>query len=310
MRGQLAPELTEFIAQLNQAAEQAIADGIVPTPELARINLAKLSAFVTKSPYIAYAQQSELAIEGKYIPVRIYSPTPEEKLPVLIYFHGGGHMCGDTQLYDPMCRKIALASNCVVISVDYRLAPECPYPAGLDDAETVLRYYKTLLGEVAFTEQVMIGGDSAGGAMCASLVMRKAQGADLQIDKQILIYPSVDYSYSFPSFIENGDGYLLTKQRVQWYFEHYFQQEENRKAVSPVYGPLNYESPQTLVITASCDPLRDEGIAYHKRISDLDIYTEHFDFEGMVHAFMNLEDLVPKQCEQLYSKIAQFIKKG
>ncbi|MBU2916450.1 alpha/beta hydrolase [Psychrosphaera sp. F3M07] len=307
MRGTLAPHLEEFIGQLNQAAEQAIKDGVVSTPELARTNLAKLSAFVTKSPDIAFMQNSELIIKSHNIPVRIYSPAPDERLPVLLYFHGGGHMCGDTQMYDPMCRKIALAANCVVISVEYRLAPEHPYPAGLDDAELVLRHYQTLLTDVAFNNQIMVGGDSAGGAICTSLVMRKAQGADLTIDKQVLIYPSVDYSFSFPSFIENGDGYLLTKARVQWYFENYFHQGESRKTVSPVFGPLDNNAPKTLVLTTSCDPLRDEGIAYHNRLIELGVSSQHYEFEGMVHAFMNLEDLVPDECALLFEKIGAFI---
>lgn len=307
MRGTLAPHLEEFIGQLNIAAEQAIKDGVIPTPELARTNLAKLSAFVTKSPDIAFSESSELVIESHKIPVKIYSPAPEDRLPVLLYFHGGGHMCGDTQMYDPMCRKIALAANCVVISIDYRLAPEHPYPEGLDDAELVLRHYQTLLIDVAFNNQIMVGGDSAGGAICTSLVMRKSKGAKITIDKQVLIYPSVDYSFSFPSFIENGDGYLLTKARVQWYFENYFHQDESRKAVSPVFGPLDKTAPETLVITASCDPLRDEAIAYHQRLVELGVNSQHYEFEGMVHAFMNLEDLVPDECALLFEKIGAFI---
>lgn len=308
MRGILSDKLTDFMAAVNQAAEQAKEDGIVPTPQLARQRLAGLSTFVSNCPDIAYTGQYEFKVAEGVIPVKLYSPNPTKELPVIIYFHGGGHMCGDTQLYDPMCRKIAIATHSVVISVEYRLAPEFPYPCGLDDAEYVLKHYQQALKEVAFTDRITIAGDSAGGAICTSLVMRQAKDESIKIDQQVLIYPSVDYTMSMPSIEDNGTGYLLETARIQWYFDHYFSNNEDRKQVSPLLAELPSSPPKTLVVVAGCDPLRDEGIAYAEKLKTNGAQVEVQMFEGMIHAFMNVEDIVKEECQDLFKKIAQFLK--
>jgi acetyl esterase/lipase len=237
----------------------------------------------------------------------IYSPEPEAALPVMIFFHGGGHMCGSTDLYDPMCRKIALASRCVVISVDYRLTPEHPYPAGLQDAEYIIANYRQVLEDVTFNYTLLIAGDSAGGAICSTLSMKQAEGADFGIHKQILIYPSVDYTMSQASIEDNGVGFFLEKERIAWYLEHYFSRQEDRKAASPLFGTMNESMPETMIIVAGCDPLRDEGLAYGERLAETGVKVRVHQFDGMIHAFMNIEDLVPEECKQLYQHIADFI---
>jgi len=196
---------------------------------LAREKLANLSVFVTDIPKLALIVDRKFTTPAYSIPVKVYSPEPAKALPVLMFFHGGGHLCGNTELYDPMCRKIAIAGHCIVISVDYRLAPEHPYPEGLNDAEYAVKHYKEVLTDVKYREGLIIAGDSAGGAICTSLTMRKVQDPELEFSKQILLYPSVDYTMSSASMDDNGQGYFLEKGRVQWYFDHYFQNNEDRE---------------------------------------------------------------------------------
>ncbi len=308
MRGELAEHLTGFIDGVNQAIAQAKADGVIPTPELAREKLAALSAFVSEMPEISYIRDAKLISEEGEIPVRVYSPAPDKLLPVIIFFHGGGHMCGDVELYDPMARKLSLASRAVVVSVDYRLAPEDPYPAGLDDAEFAVKNYQRVLTDVSYdANRLSIAGDSAGGAICASLTMRKEHDSSLKFDKQILLYPSVDYTMSSASFEENGIGFFLEKSRVQWYFDNYFLNDEDRAACSPLFAPCSSISPETLIIIAGCDPLRDEGLAYADKLRGQGVRVETKVFANMIHAFMNIEDLVPNECQELFKTIGEFV---
>lgn len=330
MRGKLSPKLEEFIRNVNVAAAEFKASGVPLTPQQARTNLKKLSAFVTDVPEIQYQKNWLLSFvdeEGieRQIPTLVLSEAPEQSRPILVYFHGGGHMCGDLEQYDPMCRKMALASRCHVVVVDYRLSPEHPYPAGIVDAESAILSLGQLR-PLQHNGQVFIGGDSAGGAICGSILMRIAQGRSLVpkglINKQVLIYPSLDYSGSTPSYLENGHGYLLEKERIAWYFDHYFQANEERRAVSPLFGPLLPEPkqsegagaegdfPKTLIITAECDPLRDEGLKYKERLGSHGVKVVHQHFDGLIHAFMNLEDLIKEECEALYSTIGKFLQES
>ncbi|MEY2997850.1 MAG: hypothetical protein RIQ82_1231 [Bacteroidota bacterium] len=308
MRGVPAPHLQDFLSQINELIAIAKAEGIKPSPQMARARLEGLSAFVSFVPDIAFSESRRLRINSCDIPVAVYSPRPSQKLPVVLYFHGGGHMCGGVDLYDPMCRKLALAGNCVVISVDYKLAPEFPYPNGLRDAQHVLENFDKVLTGVEFENTIILAGDSAGGAMCSTLTSWSISAIETPIHAQILIYPSVDYTMGLPSVEENGEGYFLEKTRIQWYFDNYFANGENAKDVSPLYMPLPKNGPDTLVITAGCDPLKDEGQKYAERCSAQGFHTEHYCFENMIHAFMNIEDLCPQECQTLYARIGDFIQ--
>ncbi len=308
--GKLFPSLRPFLDQVNEAALMAREEGFVLTPEIARRNLDGLSQFVNSVPEIDYSQKNKICSQGNDIPIMVYSPDPQQQLPVFVYFHGGGHMSGSTRLYDPMCRKIALSGNCVVISVEYRLTPEFPFPAGLDDCHQAVLNYQQVLDEVCYSSEVILGGDSAGGAITSSLTMRSAHDQALKFDKQVLIYPSVDYTMSSESILSNGTGYLLESERIAWYFNHYFLRGEERSEQSPLFAALPAKLPDTLLITAEFDPLRDEGIAYGKRLKQAGGRVVHVDFEGMIHAFMNIEDLLVDPCRQLYQSIGDFIHRS
>ncbi|GAW95668.1 MULTISPECIES: alpha/beta hydrolase [Colwellia] len=320
MRGIISAKLVPFLEKANKAMAEAKArakaKGQSFSVDLVRQNLDNLAPLIGSGPHMSIVKNSYLATPSHNIPVRIYNPAPNDTLPVLLHFHGGGHMCGSVDLYDPISRKLALAAQAIVICVDYRLAPEYPYPAGLDDCQQVLMHYQSLLFDMKHSDELYIAGDSAGGAICTSLVMSNQHNesviASVKIAKQILIYPSVDYTMSSASIDENGQGFLLEKDKIHWYFQQYFHanslDQARMQQASPLLGNFSANMPSTLVITAGCDPLRDEGLAYAKSLKEVGVEVEQHSFDGMTHAYMLLDELVSEECQQTYRLISEFVK--
>ena len=307
MRGTISDKLGGLIEQANLAAKEAKENGVQLTPSLVRENIEKLSVFIGEGPELAFVQENEFVTPTHTIPVRVYSPDPEQALPVVLHYHGGGHLCGSIALYDTISRKIAHAGHCVVIAVEYRLAPEFPYPAGIEDSQYALAHYQDVLSRVNFNEQLIIVGDSAGGAISTTLVSDNIDNSAIKIDKQILIYPSVDYTMSCASTVENGKGFLLEKEKMIWYFNSYFQDTNLAKQASPLFMPMAKSMPQTLIFTAGCDPLRDESTAYAQALIQAGVKVKQHSFEGMIHAYMLLDSIVKSECEETYQMIGEFI---
>lgn len=309
----MPPKLESWLKEANALTEKMLSGGYRATPINTREGLANLTkAFVTKIPDIAWVQDDYICTQHYNLPVRIYHPVPEKALPVVIYFHGGGHMAGSVTVYDPVCRKIAKASGHIVVAVEYRLAPECPYPAGVTDALNAVKYvWPTLDGRgLKYEKTLSIAGDSAGGALAATVSGVTQFDAGISIKKQVLIYPGLDYTTSLPSIDANGTGYVLSKGKILWYYDAYFQNQENRKAASPLHWESTGSLPSTLVISAEFCPLRDENILYVEKLKATGVPVEHTDFAGMVHPFVNLEDLAPEECGRLYETIGDFLKKA
>jgi acetyl esterase/lipase len=307
MRGIISEKLHDFIKLANIAGQLAKADGVQLTPSLVRKNIAKLSAFIGEGPPVTYVKDSTFETLTHRIGLRIYSPNPEQALPVVLFYHGGGHMCGNIDLYDAVSRRIAKSGHCIVIAAEYRLAPEFPYPSAIDDCQYVLAHYQELLTEVKFNDRLVIAGDSCGGAICASLASKNIGNVNIKIEKQVLIYPSVDYSMSSNSIEENGSGFLLEKDKIAWYFDNYFQHNEHYRLVSPLYMPMDANMPETIIFTAGCDPLRDEGFAYGQALSKFGVKVEQHSFDGMIHAYLLLHNLIIEECEKTYQRIGEFI---
>jgi acetyl esterase len=308
MRGTISDKLSGLMEQANIAAQAFKESGVQLTPSLVRENLEKLNVFIGEGPELAFVQENAFVTSTHIIPVRVYSPDPEQALPVVLHYHGGGHMCGSIALYDTISRKIAQAGNCVVIAVEYRLAPEFPYPAGVEDSQYALANYQDVLSGVNFNEQLIIVGDSAGGAISTTLVSDNIDNSAVKIDKQILIYPSVDYTMSCASTVENGTGFLLEKEKMIWYFNSYFQDTGLAKDASPLFMPMAKSMPQTLIFTAGCDPLRDESIAYAQALKQAGVKVEQHSFDGMIHAYMLLDSIVKTECDETYRMIGEFIQ--
>ena len=255
----------------------------------------------------------DVVMNGHYpVPIRIYHPQPGTPLPVAIFIHGGGHMAGGITVYDGIVRKLSATINHIVISIDYRLAPEFAYPTGIEDSKAAIRGVFKVLEErkIAYTNrELTLIGDSAGAAVCSSIAMDKEFVVVEQIKKQVLIYPSVDYTLSSPSFAQYGSGYLLEKSKIAWYFESYFQHNEDRKAASPVYGEFYVGMPQTLVVVASHDPLIAEGMAYYQNVINVGVNAELLKIDGVVHAYLMLENLCKEECDVTYQEINKFLLK-
>jgi acetyl esterase/lipase len=309
---QVSPNLQPWLDKFNRQMADLAATGFKPTPTNAREGLAGLTrALVTDIPDIAWVQDDIIAAHPYDVPVRIYHPEPAEALPVLVFLHGGGHMAGSVTVYDPICRKLARAARHIVVAADYRRAPECPYPAGVADGYNTVKHLWPVLRErgLKFSENLALAGDSGGGALSASVAHRAQFDAGINIQRQVLIYPSLDYTMPWPSIAQNATGYLLERSRIAWYFDHYLPAGTNRRAASPLYMDFGERLPATLVITAEFCPLRDEGRAYVEKLHQVGVEAAQWHLDDMIHAFLNLEDLIRETCQAVYARIGDFLNK-
>ncbi|MCU1399746.1 MAG: esterase [Acidimicrobiales bacterium] len=228
------------------------------------------------------------------VPARLYRPSPSDGLGLLVYFHGGGWVIGDLESHDNVCRALANRSGHAVLSIDYRLAPEHPFPAGLGDAINATRWAHANAADLGCDpDRLAIGGDSAGGNFSA--VVANLGAVPLRF--QVLVYPVTDARCSSPSYSTNGEGYFLTRASMDWFVEHYL--SGGSGAIDdPRVSPLLADdaalraNPPTLVITAEFDPLRDEGDQYAARLAALGVPVSHVRFGGMFHGFFSLGEFL------------------
>lgn len=230
------------------------------------------------------------------LPVRLYTPVLDKKLPCLIYYHGGGWQRGDIATHDSICRHLAHYGNVIVLSVEWRLDPEYPFPAGINDClkayEWVVANGKNLNID---TSRLAIGGDSAGGNMTAVTAQRLRKMNTTQPIFQLLLYPALDLGCSKWSYEEFAEGYFLTSERVRCYVSQYLNSpdEVNNPLASPLRQPDLSGLPKTHIATAEFDPLRAEGEEYAQRLKEAGISVTYHCYEGMIHAFAHMNDTVP-----------------
>jgi len=249
-----------------------------------------------QKPPVAITYQ--LAIPSDYgpIPARFYrADKGKTPCPLLVYFHGGGFMLGTLALYDTTCRRLAVAGNCAVMSVDYRMAPETQFPGAVQDAYAAVRWASEkadLLG--IERSKIAVGGDSAGGNLAAVVAQMAQDSKEFAVALQVLIYPMTDQSREYPSYERNATGYMLTRAALHWFMDNYIPDSEDRK--SPLASPMlrkNLEGlPPALVISAEFDPLVDENEAYAKRLQEAGVPTDYVCFPGMIHPFFTLGGVV------------------
>ncbi|WP_336134491.1 alpha/beta hydrolase [Natronomonas amylolytica] len=238
---------------------------------------------------------TEIEIQGPNgpIPLRIYSPEGEGPFPVLVFLHGGGWVRGSRDAYDGPCRLLTAEADCVVVSVDYRRAPEHPFPAGLEDCYAATAWAADHAADLqGDPDRVAVGGDSAGGNLSAavSLVARDRGGPDLA--HQLLVYPAVNPPSvrRFDSYDDYGTDYFLEFDSIEWYLDQYL---SGAADVGNAYAfPLRARDlsglPPATVITAGFDPLVDEGTAYAERLDEAGVSVEHRNYEGQIHGFLSL----------------------
>ena len=230
------------------------------------------------------------------IPARLYVPEGTGPLPIVVYFHGGGWVIGNIASHDGICRKLANASGCAVISVEYRLAPEHRFPVAPGDCYTAVCWVKehgTDLG--VDSSRMAVAGDSAGGNLSAVTAQLARDRGGPPIAFQLLIYPATDLTMSHPSVEENADGYLLTKADMLWFKGHYLTDDADAKdpLVSPLYASDLSGLPPALVLTAEYDPLRDEGEAYARALQQAGVQARASRYDGLIHGFFGLEAVIP-----------------
>ena len=291
---------------LEQAAQQPEVKDIEALRELTEWSVTQFNW-----PKVALPKVEDRSIQksdGLNIPVRIYHPAPTLSLPVMFYFHGGVHVVGSIDTHDALCRRIASQSDCIVVSVGYRLAPESPYPNGLNDCAYVFQQRNNLLQDFhCQPDQVFLAGDSAGGALAVT-VAHQALASDKQcLAGLILLYPSLDYTLQHDSIERFAEGYLLTKDKIEWYFDQYFANGGDRVEASPLYfDDLSGLVPIYLAV-AEYDPLHDEATEFAHKAHGQNVVVELEIFKGMVHIFAQLDELVPRQFQRLLNHIQLFV---
>ena len=289
MKDQLDPEAR---ALLDEAARLGVQDIVDLPVEVARQQMREGRAAVA-GPLLPVHAVIERTVPGPAgaIPVRIFRPSANTDLPVLVYFHGGGWVQGDLDTHDNITRALCQYGDCVVVSVDYRLAPEHRFPAAFDDAYTATCWVAANATELGIDPtRLAVGGDSAGGNLAAAVAQRGRDDSALAIAFQLLIYPVTDLSLGFPSMQEFADGYRLTRAAMACFIEHYLGPQGNRNdpRAAPLLAPDLTGLPPALVLTAGCDPLRDEGKAYADKLAQAGVTVEYRCFDGMIHGFVGM----------------------
>ncbi|HEX2758989.1 MAG TPA: alpha/beta hydrolase, partial [Rhizomicrobium sp.] len=225
-----------------------------------------------EKPQVAITYQLSIPSDYGPIPARFYRATRERApCPLLVFFHGGGFMLGSLALYDTACRRLAVAGECAVLSVDYRLAPETIFPGAVLDAYAAARWafeHAELLN--IDPEKIAVGGDSAGGNLAAVVAQMAQDSGEFSVALQVLIYPMTDQSREYPSYERNESGYMLTRKALHWFMDNYIPDHHDRldPRASPMLRPSLKGLPPALIISAEFDPLVDENEAYAKRLKE------------------------------------------
>jgi acetyl esterase len=231
------------------------------------------------------------------VPVRVYRPadTSEAPAPGIVFFHGGGWVVGDLDTHDMHCRAATAATNAIVVSVDYRRAPEHPYPAALDDCWTVTEHVARGANDLGIDRtRLAVAGDSAGGNLAAAVALR-ARDAAMPLRAQLLIYPVTDPTMACESYKTFADDYYLTAEAMSWFIASYLPDPATRTLpyAGPLHAPELAGLAPALLVTAAYDPLRDEGMAYAERLRQAGVPTREISVPATVHGFLEFVHEIP-----------------
>ena len=282
--------------QAEALLEQLAALGLPPyrdrTPEEVRAGIRAMS--LGTAPPANPAPTADRRIPGAAgdIAVRVYRPDAPGPLPVVVFFHGGGFVIGDLDTHDGICHALATGVPAVVVSVDYRLAPEHPFPAAVEDCWAALRWVHANAGGLgADAGRLAVAGDSAGGNLAAVTAVRARDAGGPPVACQVLVYPCTDLTRSFASQRENAEGYLLTADGIDWFYGHYVPEgtDPRHPELSPLFADDLGGLPPAVVLTAEFDPLRDEGEAYAASLQAAGVETTLKRYPGMIHGFYGLD---------------------
>ncbi|MBO9647847.1 MAG: alpha/beta hydrolase [Variovorax sp.] len=304
----LDPHLAGVLQMMAGSGAKPVADG---TPEEGRAGyLALTKGSLTPEQTVPVASVQDTTVPGGAgpIPARIYRPEGAGPFPIVAYFHGGGFVIGNLDTHDNMCREICHGAQAVVVSVDYRLAPEHPFPAGIEDAVAAAKWVVAHARELGGNGTVAVAGDSAGGNFSA-VVSQQLRDAGIALAAQFLIYPAVDHVAAvYPSAGQNGKGYFLEADTVAWFYNHYAGGYAN--TLDPRLAPLQAKSlanlPPAVIVNAEFDPLRDQAPAYANALRAAGGQAELIEGPGMVHGFFDMGRWSPGAQAVITHSIARF----
>lgn len=270
-------------------------------------------------PYqVDLAEVRDIAVDGHgaQLAARLYRPSADQNLPVVVFFHGGGWVTGSLDSHDLMCRAIARDSGCAVVSVDYRLAPEFPFPTPLEDCYAAVQWVAANGASLGVNgSRLAVAGDSAGGNLAAAVALLARDRGGAKISHQLLLYPVADADFSNGSYTENGQGYFLSSDMMHWFWKHYVGEAALASGDVPALAALcrveNLSGlPGATVVTAEFDPLRDEGEAYARRLADAGVAVETTRVPGAIHGFasmLGVADIAENTLRTVSRRVAESI---
>jgi acetyl esterase len=286
----LDPQARSLLDQLEALGAPPLSQ---QTPEEARAGFAVLAAVAGPPEEPVPTEDRSVPGPAGDIPVRIYRPESVQPLPVVVYFHGGGWVIGDIASHDTTCQRLAAEVPALVVSVDYRLAPEHRFPAAVDDCGAATSWVSAHAAELGGDPaRLAVAGDSAGGNLAAVVALHARDADGPPIAFQLLVYPGTDMTRSLPSHTENGAGYLLESDTIDWFLDNYLADADRRHPdASPLFADDLSGLPPALVVTAEFDPLRDEGEAYAERLRQAGVTVTTSRYDGMIHGFYGLDSV-------------------
>ncbi len=281
----LNPEAAAFLKSREEMGSRPVNE---LTPEQAREQSIRF-ALLNPSEPVARTHDLQVPGPGGAISLRLYYPTASTPLPIVVFFHGGGWVVGNLDVADSTCRQWANAMQCLVVSVNYRHAPEHRFPAAAEDAYAATRWTSEHAAELGGDPtRLAVAGMSAGGNLAAVVPLMARDRGTPPIALQILWVPITDCNFENASYRENADGYGLTRAGMMWFWQQYVPEPAERlhPYVSPLRAPTLAKLPPAIVVTAEYDPLRDEGIAYANALRAAGVPVQHLHYEGMIHGFL------------------------
>jgi acetyl esterase len=296
----LHPKIAEFLKQIQNSPVKPFSKMSIAEMRQATKNF---SVFQGEKEEIYKVITKKLKSTGDEYLIRFYKPSPEKKLPIIVFFHSGGFVKGDIEFCDAFCRRLANGSHAIVASVNYRLAPEHPFPSALHDGYHALCWVYEYAEEFGGNrDQIAVMGESSGGNLAAVMGLMSYSKNGPPLCFQVLVYPQLDYTHSFSSHQLFANGYFLTEEALKFYEHCYLPQgiDKTDPLVSPYFTQYYQYLPPAYIITAEYDPLRDEGEAFAHQLKKEKVEVTYHRFPGMVHGFVSMGNLVEEGIQALH----------
>lgn len=306
----LDPQVEALLNEMRELGAKPFEELTVPQARIAALSFAKLQG---EPEAVASVQHRFIPGPTADLPIRIYTPAEgEAPFPGLVYFHGSGWVVLNIEVCDTTMRALANATGCVVVAVNYQKAPEHPFPVPFEDAWASTIWTFDNAGDLHIdAHRIGVIGDSAGGNLAAAVTLRAREEGAPHIAYQALIYPAVDHNWDSESAIENAEGYLLQRESMRWFWNHYVQDKSlcDDWRVSPLRASDHSGLPPAFIATAEFDPLRDDGRAYHAALHDAGVPVTYVEYDGMIHGFFWMQGVVDG-ARRLHEDVAEAIREG